>query len=714
MKRALAWIIGIIILVGALGAFALTRIDTRYVVDKIAEATASATGTPLLFEDAPSLSLLPPGVAFGKASWGSPDSGTGMAVSLKGGMAQLELSPLLSGQIVIHEIRLDSPVLEIHQPKQMADSLEAVSPAGSAPPEAPGSSATQPPRKAPDDTLPVELKKLTISQGAVLFVDADGTRLSLDKIDLSVENLRRREEAALQCSLAIDWRDADTAPLLTGQLTASALLRYYMPNLTFRQVALQLEPRAGLIPAQAGPLQLTCEGAIDLQNLGLRLASARLALAQGSLTLEGQGALQPPAFTGKIALDAAPRKLAALAGVGLKPAAKDRLTINGALEWAGTDVHLRQLRLQMDDTPATADCSLRLGSPLGLTLALQSGQIDLDNWLPLPQKATTGHTAAKPSDKKAGKGATAKTDKTALRPADMPSLDLRASASGIRHGKLLLKDVAVILKGEKGRYDLSRAAARLDSGGSLSATGAANVPGKTYALKAKGSNIQLGPLLEALGQGRPMEGLALLDADLIQLGPLLEALGQGRPMEGLALLDADLTTSGDTVTAVQAGLNGTGLVEIHDMRVQALRDLSGGVPDLAAKGSIPDTFDVVRVPFVAKNGEITARPVTVTSSKLNAQGQAHISLPRQHLDASAQVRTLGMNIPVVAHGPFSDISCGLDPKFALDMARQLPGVLLDTGKEAGTAAGHGASKTGDALRQGLEGAGGLVRGLLGR
>ena len=688
MKRALAWIIGIIILVGALGAFALTRIDTRYVVDKIAEATASATGTPLLFEDAPSLSLLPPGVAFGKASWGSPDSGTGMAVSLKGGMAQLELSPLLSGQIVIHEIRLDSPVLEIHQPKQMADSLEAVSPAGSAPPEAPGSSATQPPRKAPDDTLPVELKKLTISQGAVLFVDADGTRLSLDKIDLSVENLRRREEAALQCSLAIDWRDADTAPLLTGQLTASALLRYYMPNLTFRQVALQLEPRAGLIPAQAGPLQLTCEGAIDLQNLGLRLASARLALAQGSLTLEGQGALQPPAFTGKIALDAAPRKLAALAGVGLKPAAKDRLTINGALEWAGTDVHLRQLRLQMDDTPATADCSLRLGSPLGLTLALQSGQIDLDGWLPLPQKATTGHAAAKPSDKKAGKGATAKMDKTALRPADMPSLDLRASVSGIRHGKLLLKDVAVILKGEKGRYDLSRAAARLDSGGSLSATGAANVPGKTYALKAKGSNIQL--------------------------GPLLEALGQGRPMEGLALLDADLTTSGDTVTAVQAGLNGTGLVEIHDMRVQALRDLSGGVPGLAAKGSIPDTFDVVRVPFVAKNGEITARPVTVTSSKLNAQGQAHISLPRQHLDASAQVRTLGMNIPVVAHGPFSDISCGLDPKFALDMARQLPGVLLDTGKEAGTAAGHGASKTGDALRQGLEGAGGLVRGLLGR
>ena len=51
----------------------------------------------------------------------------------------------------------------------------------------------------------------------------------------------------------------------------------------------------------------------------------------------------------------------------------------------------------------------------------------------------------------------------------------------------------------------------------------------------------------------------------------------------------------------------------------------------------------------------------------------------------------------------SDISYGVDPRFALDMAKKLPGALLDTGKQAG-----GVTK--DATK----GAGGLLRGILGR
>ena len=73
-----------------------------------------------------------------------------------------------------------------------------------------------------------------------------------------------------------------------------------------------------------------------------------------------------------------------------------------------------------------------------------------------------------------------------------------------------------------------------------------------------------------------------------------------------------------------------------------------------------------------------------------------------------------MTIPVVAKGPFSNISYGVDPKFALDMARKLPGALLDGGKAAGGATRNGAAGTGGVMKKGLEGAGGLMRGLFGK
>ena len=151
-------------------------------------------------------------------------------------------------------------------------------------------------------------------------------------------------------------------------------------------------------------------------------------------------------------------------------------------------------------------------------------------------------------------------------------------------------------------------------------------------------------------------------------------------------------------------LTGRGLVEIRQLHVPAMAELGKSLPMLAGKGGpLPDRFDLARAPFTAKNGEINAAPITVTSPSLNAAGKAHISLPRQNIDANMDIKTLGLTIPVTAKGPLSDISYGVDPKFALDMAKSLPGSLLNTGKQAG-----GATK--DAAK----GAGGLLRGIIGR
>jgi len=675
MKRVLFWVLGIIVLLMAAGVFALSRIDTQFVIREIAEATAKATGHPLVFSSAPQLSLLPPGVIFSEASWGGDARKTGMALSLRGGMAELELMPLLSGKIVIREIRLDEPLLEVHTMQTASEHVASQD-----------ESAV---RQPPSDSLPVELRHLRLQNGSLRFTHSDGSHYAISGLDVTVNNLRRREEASLQCSFAFDLSQNGQC-ILAGQFDAAGLLRYYAPHLTFRQVRFSLRPEAGLIPGQAAPLTLACEGAIDLQTMAMRLASCSLSLPQGRLDLEGQGSCSPLAFTGKLHLDGAPRKIAALAGLNIKGHSKDTLRLQCAVEYASDSLHLRQMAIQLDDTPARGDVSLHLGSPMAVTLALQSGMVHLDQYLPLPDQKKAVQQSMRPAGQSpdpAPRGSRKVGGDTDF----LPDLDVRMALAGIQYNKLTVKDISFILKGSRGRYTLTGGKASL-AGGSLKASGEADLPAESYRIKAIAAGVQT--------------------------GALLEAMGQTRAVEGVAALDTELHVHGSTAAELQASLNGTGVLEARDVQLKALSVLPSDMPGLTGKNSVPDRFELVRIPFTARNGEITAQPVTVTSSGLNAQGRAHVSLPRQYLNATAQVRALGMNIPVVAQGPFSNITYGVEPRFALDMARKLPEALLEAGRAAGGTARDGAQgagqNAGDALKKGLDGAGGLIRGLLGR
>ena len=57
---------------------------------------------------------------FGQAGWGEIKDGQGLAVSVKSGMVELELAPLLSGNLVVREVRLDNPVLEVREGKAVS------------------------------------------------------------------------------------------------------------------------------------------------------------------------------------------------------------------------------------------------------------------------------------------------------------------------------------------------------------------------------------------------------------------------------------------------------------------------------------------------------------------------------------------------------------------------------------------------------------------
>ncbi len=684
MKRVLLWILGIVIVLGVAGAILLGRIDTQFVVNQIADATAKATGKPLVFASAPSLSLLPPGVKFGQAGWGEIKDGQGLAVSVKSGMVELELAPLLSGNLVVREVRLDNPVLEVREGKAVSgQDAPAAAPAASP------VSGAQAGAVAPSDELPVELMRLVVRQGEVRYVDARGVHLEIKDLNLSVENLRRREEAGMQCDFSFDLKE-DQKAVLAGNLALDAKLRYYAPHLTFRQISLTFTPLGGLLPKEAGPAQLVCEGALNLQTQSLRLATARLSTPQARLTLGGEATLTPQAFKGTVSLEGSPRKLAALAGQTLKPSDNDVLSFKSVLEYADDTLHLRQIVMQLDDIPVRGDLSLALGTPLAISGGIQTGMINLDKYLPLPQNGTSAAPARKAAEGKAQGGASSGSSAQSTQSVqNRPGVNLRAALAGVRQGKLSVTDIAFILKGEKNRYTVTSLSCALGSGGSIKGSAVADLPSKAYSLKATAAGVNV--------------------------GGLLEALGKGRPVDGVAALDADLSMRGADAKAMLAGLNGRGVLEVRNMHLEAMSALPQNVPGLTGKkGAVPDRFDLVRVPFTARNGEVTAQPITVSSAGLNASGRALASLPREYLDATADIKTLGMTIPVVAKGPFSNISYGVDPKFALDMARKLPGALLDGGKAAGGATRNGAEGAGGVMKKGLEGAGGLMRGLFGK
>jgi AsmA protein len=67
------------------------------------------------------------------------------------------------------------------------------------------------------------------------------------------------------------------------------------------------------------------------------------------------------------------------------------------------------------------------------------------------------------------------------------------------------------------------------------------------------------------------------------------------------------------------------------------------------------------------------------------------------------VQLLGLNLPVYARGPFSNLSYGLDPKFALPGLKGASDALSGAGKAAG-----------DTAKKAKRGAKGLVKGLFGR
>lgn len=676
MKRVCAWIGGIILVLAAVAALVISQLDTEFISSQISGAVEKATGTPVRFDSPPELSLLPPGARFGTVSWDSIQDGQGVRFTARGGEARLELAPLLRGELVIDEVRLDSPALRLLLPGKPAAVPDAR--ADAAPAVADGAPVATSTAGSAPWLLPLELGRLTLSKGS-LHVERGAERYDLRDINLSVENLRNGQDAVLRCDFGYDLLTAGRTLAGTLALDAQAGLFGTAPRV--KDLSLTITPsRRGLLPAGLGPVHLQGDASLDMATRQLHLTRLSLSVPHARLGLTGSLRLDGPAFTGSLLLEGAPRKLAPALGLRLKPHDKDALLFKGSLAWEGDTLTLTQGKGKLDATPLRAELRLHLRDIPAMEGTLSLGKLRLDEYLPLPGDGPAAASGKAPEAPKA----VADKDKAAT--TSWPTLNLRLAMASLSWKQARLRDISLAVSGSKGEYRLTTFRGVLESGGRLSAVGRADLNGHSYALD--------------------------LDAADVALGALQESLGKPRSVEGMAMLKASCTTRGTDADALLASLSGKGDLRLRNMHIPALTSLLHSVPGL--KGAVSDTFEQVHVPFVLRQGKADLDPMTATSPKLRARGKAHASLPRQHLKGSATITTLGMDIPVLFEGPFDNLSFSLDPRFALDAVKGLGSSLLDGGKKAGNAAGDTARDAGTGIGGAVRDAGGAIRGLFGR
>ena len=388
-------------------------------------------------------------------------------------------------------------------------------------------------------------------------------------------------------------------------------------------------------------------------------------------------------FAGALSLVTAPRAVAALWGIRLPQQGEDRLELSTGLECAPDRVALHQLKAARDKTRLDGSLTFLLRPEPDIRGSLHLGDVVVEQYLPeksAPAAASTPAAPAAPAGKR--------TERVAQAPATtaFPTLDVSLAVDSLRYKGMGAQGLNLRLQGEKGRYRLQDLRCRLAGGGDIAGKGFADLPQKRYDLTLK--------------------------ADGVDIGGLTHMLGKGRPAEGKAWLTADVSAAGEGSEKLLAALDGKGVLEVRDLHLQALSALPRDIPGV--NGAIPNRIARVQIPFVIRQGEVTSKPIVASADTLNANGQATASLPRKRLHATADVRTLGLTIPVIIDGPFDDLSYTVDPRFLARMATGLPGALLEGGTQAGKAAGETAKGAGNALDKTVRGAGGLVRGILGR
>lgn len=725
MTRGIKILLGIVgtfvVLAGGIAVLINANLKPDVLKKRIETAVVQATCRELRMEGQLSLTLFPwVGVAFGPVSIANPPTAAtanGQSadfLSIKGGAVRVAVMPLLSGQVVVDEIRLDDLHLELARAADGTTNWDFACPGQPAAASQPQAAATPPPAAQQPATpsppaqtanrnttlgLPagLEVGRLSIARATLAYRDGiTGQDIRARELNILLEDLRPGSPATLSLDTLLALRNPEMEAALSfkGRLQADggALVRAQGLQIIFT-------PRTGLIPAAAGPIRLNGDVAYDLNASRANLSNLQLTTPHSSLAANitaNLGAAMPGAVPGtdiQFKITGSPRKTLASLGVVLNTAdatALDATDLTGTVSLQGTTVNIASLKGNVDSTAITAALRIATGETPPAQPAQQKGAA-----APTAARKTAALAPPAPTTTPAATNTAGGATPVSIRgDIAMTAVDVDRylpPKSGTTPAKENTGKETTPAKGpEQAPQQDDRAALRaltMDVGIKLGSLKVSRVELHEITLRIRAAKgvITIDPLGLALYGGR-IDGNLLadlsgkeartrtrLDVRNVDVGPLQDALVGKRHVLARVSTKADLTTAGETEAAIKRSLTGTATVDARDITVLGFQVIPEGAGD-AAKGGKGQKFDSLTSSFKADSGVVRNNDLLLRSPNINGKGAGTIDLPRNTIDYAAT-----LSLPALPDIPIK-VSGALDaPSYGVDGTKMLQNTLKGAG-----------------------------------
>lgn len=648
---ALAAVVGLVV-VALLAAPFFIPVETYKT--QIAQAAKEATGRDLTIQGDMRLSLLPrleleaEDVSFANA----PGAAQADMARLKKLLVQLQIFPLISGEVRVDSFVLVEPVIHLEVDKNGRPNWQFAE-AGAAAPAAGTTSTPAQPRRGPGDVPEISLGDVRLEDGLVTYSDArTGQTGEISAINMTVSLPDMDSPVAADGSLvwngqklSLNAKSDALRGLMAGQTTPVSLgLESEVVNLTYQ----------GNV-SNAAPARI--DGEIDLDVPSIR----ELAAWTGSpIEMEGNG-LGPLKIKGKVA--ATPAKVA-----------------------------FSEAAIALDDINAEGDLMADIsGAKPYLKGRLDVDRLDLNVYMPPPAKSQEGASNASAG---AGGQQAAPAD-WSDEPIDLTALKLVNVDFALSVGEILAQDVKI------GRSALTTA---LKDGLLVLDLNELNL----YGGAGKGKVT-----VDARGKVPAVEETFAMEA--IQAQPLLtDAAGFDR-LEGTGALNISIVAKGNSEREMVKSLNGNGAFKFVDGAVRGLnlaamvRNVGTAFLDKSARESQKTDFAELSGTFTINGGIVRNDDLILRNPLLRVTGAGSADAPKRTVNyriepkfvgdlegQGAESEAKGVAVPVIVEGPWDNVTYRPD----------LAGLVTDIAKDP-TKALEGAK---DTLKQLKGGAGGLLGG----
>ncbi|HEX9791150.1 MAG TPA: AsmA family protein [Kiloniellales bacterium] len=647
---ALAAVVALVIIVLLAAPF---FIPAETYKTQIAQAAYDATGRELNIKGDMRLSLFPrieleaADVSFANA----PGAAEPDMARLQKLQVQLQIWPLLSGQVRVDSFILVQPVIHLEVDK--AGQPNWVFAKAGMPAAGGGATSTPAPSASDSGGIPeISLGDVRLVDGLVTYIDArSGQRVELSAINMAVSLPNMDSPVATDGSLVWNGR----------KLTLKA----------------KSEALRGLMAGITTPVSIGLES--DVVNLSYEgtVTKAEPAKVDGTVDLDIPSLRELAAWTGN--------PLTA-GGKGLGP-----LKIKGKVAASPGKAAFTEAQIALDDIKAEGDLTADVtsGKPY-VKGRLDVDRLDLNTYMPPPAEDSAGTSSAS-----SGGGQPAKPADWSDEPIDLGGLklvnaDFALSVNEIVAQKVKIGRSVLVAALKDGLLDLNLNELNLYDG-----TGTGKVT------------------VDARGKIPSVAETFALDG--IEAQPLLtDAAGFDR-LEGAGAMNLSVTTKGNTQREMVQNLNGNGAFKFLDGAVRGLnlaamlRNVGSAFTDKSARETQKTDFAELSGTFKIDKGIVRNDDMLLRNPLLRVTGAGTADAPKRTVNYRIEPKAVaslegqgaagdakGVAVPVIVEGPWDNVTYRPD----------LTAMITDIAKDP-TKALEGAK---DTLKQLQGGAGGLLGG----